>query len=396
MSSLFSWLNRYFPPVSPDGTSVMHPQQMADQPSMEEYLAAQRRARKIGIRDQLRVMTPDQMKLFSTPPDVPAPEVGPQQGPSMEDFWKYQNQNNAMDRIREAQASEGRMMDTRDGAITDRAAMSMEEQRRAAAKQSLSANRMPPEARVHYPIHDFFFPPDGPQPEEAAAPTPAPDPSIQEDRATRARPSDLGPGVRPTKSKTVAVPDQQPSDPISEIQRKKAMIDQIYPAMPQFDQGEGALDKEMELEKERAKYMAQLAFFSGITQGAGGSWESVGRGMAAAGNAYSDGFSRYQKALTGRMERMNERQKMQYDNDVSRTDAALKLYQTDSERVLEKQKQDREDRKERRAEILKQIEIMKPQGDFVDPEEWEKYRKTALKSLELGVPIYSIDDVSDK
>lgn len=121
---------------------------------------------------------------------------------------------------------------------------------------------------------------------------------------------------------------------IEDIKRQKAMIDGIYPQRPYDDTAQKQADAYSLDERDRAKSLAQLAFFSGVTQGAGGSWEGVGKGLAAAGGAYSEGFARYQKALMGKAERASDRQNTQYADDLSRTDAAVKLYS--QEKDLEK------------------------------------------------------------
>lgn len=144
-------------------------------------------------------------------------------------------------------------------------------------------------------------------------------------------------GAQPVQEVPVTPTVSPQQQAIEDIKRQKAMIDAIYPQRPVDDTAANAADAYALAERDRAKALAQLAFFSGVTQGAGGTWEGVGRGLAAAGNAHADGFARYQKALMGKAERASDRMNQQYDDQVNRTDAAVKLYA--QEQTLEKDRQ---------------------------------------------------------
>lgn len=163
-----------------------------------------------------------------------------------------------------------------------------------------------------------------------------------------------------------AIPTEQPTTPdgvaspanltpeqqmIEDIKRQRALVDQIYPSPPDNSGNYAAVDDYALQERDRANAMAQLAFFSGVTQGAGGSWEGVGRGLAGAGKAYSEGFERYQKALSNRATRQTDASNASYQNNVARSDAALKLYDAEQKQKKELLSEARLSVKERRDGI---------------------------------------------
>lgn len=143
-------------------------------------------------------------------------------------------------------------------------------------------------------------------------------------------------------------PDQQM---IEDLKRQRAMVDAIYPQRPDTSGSYAESDAYAMQERDRANALAQLAFFSGVTQGAGGSWEGVGRGLAGAGKAYSEGFERYQKALSTRAARAVENTNADYQNSVARSDAALKLYQNEQDNKKGLLSEARAQTKERRDSI---------------------------------------------
>lgn len=165
--------------------------------------------------------------------------------------------------------------------------------------------------------------------------------------------------------------DTVPTNPLDDIRRQKEMIDSLYPQMPAQDIGQDALDDDAAKEKQRTNYLAQLAFFSGITQGAGGSWEGVGKGLAAAGAAQSAGFDRYRKALEGKSARMQKQANAQYDQDTAKTNAAIKLYGEDTDRKKTELSESRLRIKERADALdtkLKAILDANKAGDIDTPE----------------------------
>jgi hypothetical protein len=386
---MFDWLDRYFAPVSPDGTRLLPSGKPSDHPTIEEY-------RRGAKRQQLRQMTPEQLDY---PPEE---EVAPQQGPTFDDYKRLKhvqmrddNRSQSliqhMEDIRRANAQQQMRIDQTaettkavDGAIGQGWDL-LKKGVGYGVEHLPGAGMLIPQAKS---LYDTVLGPRQPGPA-----------NVTEDRADRA-PNPSGAVATPhpvARPPAAAAPAQEaPVDPVAEIAKKRAMIDQMYPQLPPQADG-SALDAETEKEKQRANYLAQLAFFSGVTQGAGGSWEGVGKGLAGAGAAYSEGFSRYQKALSNKMERANERAKEVYANDVGRTDAALKLYQNDSDREIDRLKLQRQEEKDRTDSILKQLGLIKPEaGDMgVDPTQWDDYTKTVGDSLNYKRLVLH-KDVSDK
>lgn len=183
-------------------------------------------------------------------------------------------------------------------------------------------------------------------------------------------------GSQPAPQPTQDMPAQPTLSPqqqaIEDIKRQKAMIDSIYPSRPYDDTAQKQADAYALDERDRAKSMASLAFFAGVTQGAGGSWEGVGKGLAAAGGAYSEGFARYQKALMGKAERASDRMNQQYDDNTNRTDAAVKLYAQDKDLEKSRMSEARLAGKERQDNIDEYFkERLKIAGgnDFAAPDQ---------------------------
>jgi len=226
---------------------------------------------------------------------------------------------------------------------------------------------------------------------EAAPPTPTAGAQGAADAATPAAPpSDIP--AQPALS-----PQQQM---IEDIKSQRALVDQLYPSLQYNDASQNEADQYAERERQRANALAQLAFFSGITQGAGGSWEGVGRGFAAAGQAYSEGFNRYQKALQARAERMAQRQELEYEQGVGRTDAALKLYQSQEKAKSDALEKAEERRKDNRSEIYKYFEkrLDTVKGDELnppDPNKVEGIFRDLRRSLDAGEVVETVD-VRDK
>jgi hypothetical protein len=200
------------------------------------------------------------------------------------------------------------------------------------------------------------------------------------------------------------IPDQEgnalPVDPIEEIRRQKAMVDSIYPQLPPQDIGQDAIEQEISADRQRANYLAQLAFFSGITQSAGGQWEGVGRGLAGAGQAYTAGFDRYQKALNRKADRMQDTANMKYKSDVASTDAAVKLYGDAQDRKKGEMSEARLRNKERQSDIdeyFKQRLGLAKGDDFnpTDQNAVDRILRDWRISRDRG-EIVATEDVSDK
>lgn len=186
---------------------------------------------------------------------------------------------------------------------------------------------------------------------------------------------------------------------VADIQRQKELIDSIYPQRPDYDFNQEA-DAEAMKDRERANYLAQLAFFSGITQGAGGQWQDVGRGLAASGQAYTEGFDRYQKALSNKAGRNQKRADAQYADSVSRTDAAVKLYGSEKDLEKERMTEARTRNKDRQTgidEYFKKLLDVQKGNDMTpqDPAAIERTMKDWRLSRRMG-DIVDSTDVSDK
>lgn len=156
-------------------------------------------------------------------------------------------------------------------------------------------------------------------------------------------PQETGQPAQPTLT-----PQQQM---IEDIKRQRAMIDEIYPQRSMENPAQTEADAYAEKERERANALAQLAFFSGVTQGAGGSWEGVGKGFAAAGQAHSQGFDRYQRALQAKATRMSDQNDLRYQDEAARAGAAVKLYEGEQDLKKAAITDNRQRQKERRDAI---------------------------------------------
>lgn len=171
-------------------------------------------------------------------------------------------------------------------------------ERAAAGRPSLDHAPMPPQGSPQGPL-----PPVGAGPTGQAAPMPSP-------------------VVTPATAATVD-PQQQA---LADIMQQKALINSIYPERPVDNSAQDKADAELEKDRSRSSSEAMLALMAGIAQGSGGIWTGVGRGLAGAGQAYEDGFNRYQKALQNKADRVKSNNDTAYNDQVGRTDAAVKLY----------------------------------------------------------------------
>ena len=226
--------------------------------------------------------------------------------------------------------------------------------------------------------------PDGWAPPAQAAPEQTPMQPVQPDTGIPAEP--------------VMNPRQQM---IEDIKQQRALLDQIYPQRPtDANPAQAEADAYAEKERERANALAQLAFFSGITQGAGGQWEGVGRGLAGAGQAYSEGFARYQKALQSKATRMSERTDQAYADDAARAGAAIKLYGDNQDRALDIEKESRLRSKEKMDTIDeyfgKRLELAKG-NDFTPTDQGavDRIMKDWRISRDRG-EVVDTQDVRDK
>lgn len=215
---------------------------------------------------------------------------------------------------------------------------------------------------------------------------------------------DAMPDAMPAAGEDTPVQQAPNVDPqaqaVADIQRQKAMIDAIYPQRQTDDGPQRKADADADKESQRTAALAQLAFFSGITQGAGGQWEGVGKGLAAAGQTYSAGFDRYQKALQGRAARSKADSDENYKDQVGRSDAAVKLYQNDQSLAEKRNTTTRQAIKDRQSEIDKyfttRIGLLK--GNEYNPTDQgavDKEMKNWRLSRDRG-EIVTNNDVSDQ
>lgn len=208
-------------------------------------------------------------------------------------------------------------------------------------------------------------------------------------------------GAVPPAVDPSAIPDTvAPIDPVEAIRQKQSMVDQLYPALPAQDVGQSAIDREMAADKQRQNYLAQLAFFSGITQGAGGDWQGVGKGMAGAGVAYTNGFERYQRALEKKSDRQQDATNQKYKYDTAKTDAAVKLYGDEQDRKEKNLSTTRQAIKDRQTDIdeyFKQRLGLEKGTDFnpADPTKIDQTLRDWRLSRQRG-EVVSMADMSDK
>lgn len=191
-----------------------------------------------------------------------------------------------------------------------------------------------------------------------------------------------------------------PQDPIEAIRQQKAMVDAIYPRLPPQDIGMGDTMEQDEKQLDRSKYLAQLALFSGITQGAGGQWEGVGKGLASAGAAYSAGFDRYQKAVQNRSDRLQKRVNDKYADDTQRAGMAVDLYSANQKLEKDRMTENRKAIKDRQTDIdeyFKQRLGLAKGNDMTpqDPEKIDAILRDWRISRAHGEVVTS-KDVSDK
>jgi hypothetical protein len=199
----------------------------------------------------------------------------------------------------------------------------------------------------------------------------------------------LPPGGMPQATPAEVPVEAAPVDPrqqmIEDIKRQRELIDTIYPSR-QFDQsGEAALAADEDKDRERTKALAELAFFSGIAKAGGGAWEQVGSGLAGAGQVYASGFNRYQNALQRRANRSQSQLDQRYSDDAARAGAAVKLYSDEKDATKAALKVAREERKDRRKEIMDYFKTIEPKvGDFPTPED-QKKRERWQRSLDVSL-----------
>lgn len=193
--------------------------------------------------------------------------------------------------------------------------------------------------------------------------------------------------ITPQPTPVAATDSPQPQSMEQAIAAYKAQLSGMYPAFDYNAQtpSEQALIADQEKDRQRTKLLAQLALSAGIAGAGGGPWESVGKGLAAAGGVYDDGFQRYQKALEGRAQREMSRREAQYKDDFKRTELAADMY---SDNISAKQKQATEEK----SNILKYFETTKPDikpNDLgeVAPEQidkWNEWNKRYRRFVTTG------------
>lgn len=95
-------------------------------------------------------------------------------------------------------------------------------------------------------------------------------------------------------------------------------------------------------EKNRTKYLAQLALAAGITSGAGANWKGVGQGFAAAGEVYDEGFKRYRDVLQKNAEIDFANQQAAYQQNADLVSGAYDMYDSERKAARDIMKQSQE------------------------------------------------------
>ena len=186
----------------------------------------------------------------------------------------------------------------------------------------------------------------------------------------------------PTPRPVEATPDAEtevaaPEAPQQDIGTLKQALKEYFPELNRAPSDQQiAADAEAERQRKRTGLLAQLAFFSGITSGAGGPWKDVGKGLAAAGQFYDEGYERYHRTLQDNADREMKMRSAEYDRDVSLTNAAIKLYTS-------KVKPNDDAMDKRREERLDYFKQTKP-DDSSDPEVFKAWRRRYEHYLETG------------
>lgn len=165
---------------------------------------------------------------------------------------------------------------------------------------------------------------------------------------------------------------------LEQIAQQRKLIDSIYPKRDTSPTAEQAKADEFSgNELRRTQLLAQLAFASGVTSAGGGSWEKVGGGLAAAGDVYDKGFARYQNTLQGAADRAAKLRDIQYGDELTRSEAALGLYSANV-------KGQKEAIEQRKKEVIEMFKATKPEGDFVDPEQFAAWMKRFERYIVTG------------
>ena len=180
-----------------------------------------------------------------------------------------------------------------------------------------------------------------------------------------------------------AAPDTQ-----QDIGTLKTALKEYFPELnKEPSQQQIAADAEADRQRKRTGLLAQLAFFSGITSGAGGPWKDVGKGLAAAGQIYDEGYERYHRTLQDNADREMKTRASEYDREVQMTNAAIKLYTA--------KKPQNDDMEKRRKERIDYFKASKP-DPLGDPEAFAAWRRRFELYLETGeIMPEDIEDVSD-
>lgn len=158
-------------------------------------------------------------------------------------------------------------------------------------------------------------------------------------------------------------------------------------ANPQQDRADQFAEREL----KRTALLAQLAFASGVTASAGGSWKEVAKGFNNAGAIYDTGFLRYQTALQKGADRYQKMADQKYDDDTAIFTAAATL-------SMEQQKLAQKEREARWENLWRSLEGMKPDaGDYgsVDPNAQALNDARYFHGFNTGELLWDNHDVRD-
>lgn len=147
-------------------------------------------------------------------------------------------------------------------------------------------------------------------------------------------------------------PDDQETttqqDAINDLETRLRVLKEFFPTPPErpaqpVDQGS---------EKDRMRYMAQLALAGGLTAAGGPGWRQIGQGFSNAASVYGRGFDRYQKAMQRQADLDYRDQVTQYEYDMKLRELALGQDQA----ALERRQKNQDAMWKRRMEIFGGLE----------------------------------------
>lgn len=233
-------------------------------------------------------------------------------------------------------------------------------------------------------------PPEGaaspsPRPEDGSLPPTAPLPPD--------RPMPGGP-MPPASAQPAGAPPVDPqTQMIEEIKRQREALAELYGERPAPDFSK--IDAEASAQKDRTKYLAQLAFFSGLAGAGGGNWKSVAAGLSNAGQVYDQGYERYINTLNSAAERNAKVEGQKYEDNSAVTSAAVDLVSKTRQSAIQNESARVKDRMKFIDDYFSKMLDANSSDYGSDPAVVEDIMFRWRKSRDRGDIIDSVEDVRD-